>query len=782
MPHLLRPLALLFLAAVVALAQTPEAPPPAQVAVVQPTLPATGPTAEPLVVVGASMRQLAMPLERELLADLRHRSWASAAQRLGRMDPDGLVGAAKADWAFLRAWSLSHAGRGEEAAALLSLMAGTRAPEAYVALVKGEVLKGQERWLEALEWLDKVPGSSVVYPRAAVQRAEILRKLGRTKEAFELYEDLIQRPDPAPGNAVALLALGRHYGPGSDRAYPYLRRLWASYPGTSEEAEARRLLGAYSGPKHQPTWQERARRAERWMIAGDYKGALAILEGIQPPDDSEDACRLLYVRGRSHYRLNQLSNAVQGFGDIGTRCVEASGDYGPRALYLIGTAEFRRKRLKASADAYRLLTTNYPEHSMADDGLTRGGISLQEAGDLEGAQAMWREALEAFPEGDTGPEAIWRLAFSLYLQGKGDEAREVARRLGALPLEVDAVHVAAGRYWAARWALYPDVDDPRKPVPGAEARAAALEGWADLVRTWPHSFYSVLAWSRIQELDPALAAELSQRDPDHDTGSGERPWVVRLSFLEDPAVRDGVALARLGLLQEARAEWGQLDQESLTGDEKAWLTELRIATGDWLYAHDDMRGWLRSHPVGTLGPREPQIVRVAYPDRYWELVQEASKDDRYEPRLFHALVREESNFNRRIVSFAGARGLSQLMPATARQTAGWLGMQITMEDLDDPKTNLTIGARYFDAMHKQLGDSPYLSLAAYNAGAGRVNQWLKAWGNVPTDEYVERIPFRETREYVKRVMGTWQTMRWQFDTESPPFYDLSAYNHHALKE
>ena len=168
-----------------------------------------------------------------------------------------------------------------------------------------------------------------------------------------------------------------------------------------------------------------------------------------------------------------------------------------------------------------------------------------------------------------------------------------------------------------------------------------------------------------------------------------------------------------------------------------------------------------------------------WPDRYWDLVQDAAKDDRYPPRLFHALVREESNFNRTIVSFAGARGLSQLMPATARQTAGWLGMKISMSDLDTPSTNLKIGARYLDAMHKEMGGSPYLALASYNAGAGRQRQWLGEWGNVPTDEYVERIPYRETRGYVKRVMGTFQTMRWQFDTEDPVFWDLSEYNHKA---
>ena len=208
------------------------------------------------------------------------------------------------------------------------------------------------------------------------------------------------------------------------------------------------------------------------------------------------------------------------------------------------------------------------------------------------------------------------------------------------------------------------------------------------------------------------------------------------------------------------------------------MTELRIAAGDWLRAHDAMRRYLESHPPGTLGDSEPEILRVAYPDRYWTEVAAAAEGDRYDPRLFHALVREESNFNRRITSFAGARGLSQLMPPTAKQVAGWLGQPVG--DLEDPANNTTIGGRYLDALHKQLG-SPFLSLAAYNAGARRVEEWLGRRGNVPTDEYVERIPFRETRGYVKRVSDTWVLMRYQFD-EGPAFADLQQLNDRARPE
>jgi len=146
------------------------------------------------------------------------------------------------------------------------------------------------------------------------------------------------------------------------------------------------------------------------------------------------------------------------------------------------------------------------------------------------------------------------------------------------------------------------------------------------------------------------------------------------------------------------------------------------------------------------------------------------------------LVREESNFNASIISHAGAVGLAQLLPSTAREVAGWLRVSYSDAHLSSPAKNLRLGARYLDALVKQFSGSPYLALSAYNAGGGRVNRWLDQWGNVPSDEFVERIPYRETRGYVKRVMGSWQIMRWQFDGDVTPFEDLSRFNHISRPE
>lgn len=747
-------------------------------AVAEPEPSAAQPVPE-MVRIGPDQRGLALPLPDAVLDALRARDGARAVSALRKLDPATLAGGrAKADWAFLVAWAATHGGDPASAADVLPMLdGGPSVPDSYTALVRGEVLLAQGKPLAALAAFERVPAGALGGAQAALGAAEALKALSRTKEAWERIEGVAARPDPADGNAEALLLLALHRGVGSDEAYPLLRRIWTWYPGSEPEvAAAKHLAAAYAG--RAATWQERAARAERWMEQGAYTKALDETAAVasHAAGDSVDACRLKFARGRSQYKKNAITDASATLADIARSCVEVEGDYGPRGAYLLGTALYRRKAYAASAAAYRELADLYPDHSMADDGLTRGEIALLEAGRADDARKWWEEALAEHPAGDTVPEALLRLAFARYLSGDAADARAIATRLGALPLDGDAVHVQAGRYWAARWSLYPDAADPRAADPAAVQDA--VDGWRALCEELPHSFYAILAYARLREVAPDVADAVAGRTRPP-VAAEPPPWAVRPELARDPRVREGVALVRVGLVNEALAEWSEVDAEELAPDEKAWLAELRVAAGDWLAAHDDLRRWMQEHPIGTLGPNEAAIVRLAYPDRYWTEVRTAVQPTyRYEPRLFHALVREESSFNRTIVSFAGARGLSQLMPATAKQTAGWLGLPFSLDQLDEPLTNLRIGARYLDAMHKQLSDSPYLALAAYNGGAGNVEKWLAEQGNPPTDEYVERIPFEETRGYVKRVMGTWQTMRHRFDT-GDPFPDLSRFNHRA---
>jgi soluble lytic murein transglycosylase len=140
------------------------------------------------------------------------------------------------------------------------------------------------------------------------------------------------------------------------------------------------------------------------------------------------------------------------------------------------------------------------------------------------------------------------------------------------------------------------------------------------------------------------------------------------------------------------------------------------------------------------------------------------------PLLF-AIAREESAFDARALSWAGARGLCQLMPNVALMQAAKLKMKVpSLAELFLPEINAYLGADHFMDQFKSLGH-PLLAIAAYNGGAGSVRKWLNKMPKslFPVDVFVEQIPFEQTREYVKKVSNAWMTYVWLGNLEKPDF-------------
>jgi len=133
--------------------------------------------------------------------------------------------------------------------------------------------------------------------------------------------------------------------------------------------------------------------------------------------------------------------------------------------------------------------------------------------------------------------------------------------------------------------------------------------------------------------------------------------------------------------------------------------------------------------------------------------------------VVYAVARQESAFNAGAVSSAGARGLLQLMPATAKRTANSIGMPYNKTRLTtDPEYNAAIGAAHLAELISTFNGSYVLTFAAYNAGPGRVQQWLAAYGDprdpkVDVIDWIERIPISETRNYVQRTVENLQVYR-----------------------
>lgn len=209
----------------------------------------------------------------------------------------------------------------------------------------------------------------------------------------------------------------------------------------------------------------------------------------------------------------------------------------------------------------------------------------------------------------------------------------------------------------------------------------------------------------------------------------------------------GIARARefwrIGQHADSRREWSHTLRH-LGNEDKARAAKL---AGRW--------GWPQLAIGALTAAAYWNDLELRFPVLYREQFRQAARHQRIEPTWLYAITRQESVFNAGIKSPAGAVGLMQVMPATAQHTAQRGGIAYRgAHDLLNPTTNVTIGSHYMRMVLNDFGDNRILAAAAYNAGPGRVRQWLaRVPGTVEHDQFVETIPFRETRQYVQNVLA-----------------------------
>lgn len=184
---------------------------------------------------------------------------------------------------------------------------------------------------------------------------------------------------------------------------------------------------------------------------------------------------------------------------------------------------------------------------------------------------------------------------------------------------------------------------------------------------------------------------------------------------------------------------------------EALLADYYAAAGSQVLMYRSLRkAWPQ---LATVDQDEvpPYFLRMYYPLRYQEEIVEHSKDRSLDPNLVRALILQESYYNPEARSSVGATGLMQLMPPTAKEHAARLRIPFALSRLENPDVNIRLGTFHLRMLMRMFDGNAYLAVASYNAGQGNVMKWRRAAPNRPLDEFLESIPFQETRNYVKRV-------------------------------
>lgn len=620
----------------------------------------------------------------------------AAAERLAASVPRGT--GAERDAELLRADALRALGRLSEAApiwrAYLSASPrGARSEEAHFVL--GSALEAQ------------------------AQQASPVARTATLQQAMRHYRELlIQAPSSrlAPGARARLAALAPLV-PGG-----------AALAALAGEARYQQALVLY----------ETMRNAEAEQRFGELLGS----SGLAAPL----ACRASYHRAKAVLRQRQRARASTLFADAAARC-RASGDQEllVRSLFNLGRALAGSGEPAAGAAELLALEQQFPRHSYADDARLHAARALVEADQPQRADELLSSLPGAYPRGDMAHEALWLLALGAL--ARGDQAAALQAIERELALAPATAYFARGRatYWKARL------------LQRAGAASAAAQLFERCAREHPLAYYALLALNRLRESAPArfrrLEAELLRP-----IGQGAGSWrLAQEPWRDHPAFRRALALARLGFAPAAGRELvlAGVRGES-AGRQPQWVEALVFErVGLWHLALGLAKR--RASELTQAYPRGPDYRhwQLLFPRAFRPLVEAEARRTSLPAPLIWAVMREESGFVAATESWANAIGLLQLLLSTARAVAARERLRVDAERLREPATNIRLGAAYLATLRRLFAGHPALAVAGYNAGDGAVRRWLRQWGaNLELDELVERIPYEQTRDYTKRVIGS----------------------------
>lgn len=465
---------------------------------------------------------------------------------------------------------------------------------------------------------------------------------------------------------------------------------------------------------------------------------------IETPADPVD-CKAQLLEGWVAQRVRAFSKALPLLRDVYAKCEEPESR--GLALFLAADSAARLKDSDAD-DLARILSRQFPADSFGDDALLAASKRAKEREDYALERAFLNEIVWFHWEGDQRPEALFRLFWSHRREGHPERGLNALAALsGGYDAQsgADGGDAERGRYWWGRTvAELADEDEQQQ----------GIDALATLSRDRPMTYYGLLSRSWLAEKGRAAGAEPVL------TPLNDEP--LRLGPLADTGLLETAsALLSYGLPSQARELLLAIDRAPLraagaAGQEASLLiAELVSMTGDARMAHHIARRDLLGLMRDVSEPLARRAAQVAYPFVFRDSIEKWSGSNGVDPNLLQGLMREESAFDPRARSPVGARGLTQVMPATGKEVAKNLSLKnFNVDDLWNPDTNVRLGSWYLGRMLKRF-EHPGLAAAAYNAGPGNMSKWLARGMPESIDAFVEEIPFDETHGYVKRVLRSY---------------------------
>ena len=544
---------------------------------------------------------------------------------------------------------------------------------------------------------------------------------------------------PAAAQINFQYALGHAYQMAGDTAHavPLLTKIYTTQPLTEEATEAAAQLQAMGSPlsaAQRKTHADALFNAKRYSEAGAEYDAIA---RSAPDLSAADRNALTIYAAVCDFKLKRLSRH-----DV-EKLPETSDDTAAAKLYMLAELS-RNEGDRAGHDAVITeMLQRFPASRWLEEALYSGGNMYLLIHDAPQAIYHYSTLVKMFPNSTYAPSAHWRAAWMNYrIRNYPEAARLMDEQIERYP---GGIEIPGALYWRGR--IYED-EEHNFPQ--------AVNYYRRLTEIYPEYYYANLARQRLDVLGkqpatpptPPLSAaqkapepELTGVLPENDT------HLIKARLLANAALNEYIA-------PEIRAspgsdEWGALAQ-----------AEIFVSYGEYTRALQSMKHSGISFYTMPMDQVPVIYWHLLFPQPYWtELVANAGNNG-VDPYLVASLIRQESEFNAAAMSPKSAYGLMQLLPSVGKSLAKKTGIKrFTTAQLLDPSVNLELGTANLKQVIDRFGGQLEYALAAYNAGDTPVRQWLASNDYKDVPEFVESIPYTETRDYVQSILRNQEMYR-----------------------
>jgi len=568
---------------------------------------------------------------------------------------------------------------------------------------------------------------------------------GRPHDAIELLEN-----DRQPIRADLELALGRAYIADKQpaQALTIFRNLYYTMPLAEESHQVEGDLSRLADLTQAPPVSLEARRTRADLLAKGKQFSDAaneyqeLLRQLSPPEHPLVEVELAEALRRSGQAREARS--------ILEAMPSSTPELDARRLFNLGELARSANDDESFLRYVDRLRTEYSSSPYLEQALLSAGNVYLLRRNYDRAIDFYRELVQRFPNGERASYAHWKVAWLSLRQGRKEEAEKGLEE--QIALYPHSPEVPAALYWRGRLA--------------EEDNGAALAHafYQKLSERYRNFYYGVLARQRLEELKAGQDLEhyaLLDRVPAIEASD----LITAEQVPEDNLrVEKAELLANGALLDFAARELAAGASETKGNWAPGETARLYAEAGRYDLAIETLKRAFPNYFAVDLTSLPRSYWETLFPKPYWSDLKTYSSSNGLDPYLVASLVRQESAFNPNAVSSKNAVGLMQLLPKVGRGVAKQEKLKhYSSTQLFLPGTNLRLGTRYLRSMVEKFGSFEY-ALAAYNAGSDRVEDWLGAGQYRDPQEFVESIPFTETREYVENILRNANLYRQLYGT------------------